>query len=202
MAALVKRQWRQPTVPLFSQASSRTDACATGGTRPLPVGRKSHSPPDHPLEGNDQPSRSCFGSLSLFAPADEARGRGEGAPTCIHIVGPPTGLAAASCRGPPRPGVEHVVHGALHLAVVYRLGALGGTAEGRERRGTGSKRQPAMESLPASGAWLPFGSLLQGASVQAVRLQPRGPPGAPQRLRTASGSKLPCASSGSLLPGL
>uniref|UniRef100_A0A670KHB7 Uncharacterized protein n=1 Tax=Podarcis muralis TaxID=64176 RepID=A0A670KHB7_PODMU len=55
-------------------------------------------------------------------------------PTCIHIVGPPTGLAAASCWGPPCPRVEHVVYRALHLAVIYRLGPLGGTAMGRDHR--------------------------------------------------------------------
>uniref|UniRef100_A0A8D2H2P8 Uncharacterized protein n=1 Tax=Urocitellus parryii TaxID=9999 RepID=A0A8D2H2P8_UROPR len=82
--------------------------------------------------------------------------------TCIHIVGPPTGLAAASCWGAACPGIEHVVDRALHLTVINGLGALGGAGEGREgQMGQGSKESlgttspsalsPASPGRPAEG---------------------------------------------------
>jgi hypothetical protein len=52
--------------------------------------------------------------------------------TCIHVVGPPTGLAAAGCRGAACPRIEYVVNRALHLTVIDGLGALGGAGEGGE----------------------------------------------------------------------
>lgn len=51
--------------------------------------------------------------------------------TCIHIIGPSTGLAAASCWGAACPRIEHIINWALHLTVIDGLGALGG-AEGEE----------------------------------------------------------------------
>lgn len=58
-----------------------------------------------------------------------------GAHTCIHIVGPPAGLAAASCWGAACAGIEDVIDRALHLAVIDGLGALGGAGEGGEGSG-------------------------------------------------------------------
>lgn len=58
------------------------------------------------------------------------RARPHGAHTCIHIVGPPAGLAAASRWGAACPGIEDIVDRALHLAVINGLGALGGAGEG------------------------------------------------------------------------
>uniref|UniRef100_A0ABI7ZGC2 Uncharacterized protein n=1 Tax=Felis catus TaxID=9685 RepID=A0ABI7ZGC2_FELCA len=49
--------------------------------------------------------------------------------TCVHIVGPPAGLAAASCWGAACAGIEDIIDGALHLAVIDGLGALGGAGE-------------------------------------------------------------------------
>lgn len=61
-----------------------------------------------------------------------------GAHTCIHIVGPPAGLAAASCWGAACARIEDVIDRALHLAVIDGLGALGGAGEGG--KGSGGPR--------------------------------------------------------------
>uniref|UniRef100_A0A673UAK9 Uncharacterized protein n=1 Tax=Suricata suricatta TaxID=37032 RepID=A0A673UAK9_SURSU len=52
-----------------------------------------------------------------------------GTHTCIHIVGPPAGLAAAGSRGAACARIEDIINGALHLAVIDGLGALGGAGE-------------------------------------------------------------------------
>uniref|UniRef100_A0A4X1TCA8 Uncharacterized protein n=1 Tax=Sus scrofa TaxID=9823 RepID=A0A4X1TCA8_PIG len=61
--------------------------------------------------------------------------------TCIHIVGPPAGLAAASCWGAACARIEDVIDRAFHLAVIDGLGALGGAGEG----GKGSAEEPALQ---------------------------------------------------------
>lgn len=61
--------------------------------------------------------------------------------TCIHVVGPSARLAAASCWRAACPRIEHVINGALHLAVIDGLGALGGAEEdGRRPVGQRSKQ--------------------------------------------------------------
>uniref|UniRef100_A0A8D1NG58 Uncharacterized protein n=2 Tax=Sus scrofa TaxID=9823 RepID=A0A8D1NG58_PIG len=55
--------------------------------------------------------------------------------TCIHIVGPPAGLAAASCWGAACARIEDVIDRAFHLAVIDGLGALGGAGEGGKGSG-------------------------------------------------------------------
>uniref|UniRef100_A0A8C2SMB8 Uncharacterized protein n=1 Tax=Capra hircus TaxID=9925 RepID=A0A8C2SMB8_CAPHI len=71
------------------------------------------------------------GRRGCTPPALQVRPCG-GAHTCIHIVGPTAGLAAASCRGAACARIEDVVNRALHLTVIDGLGALGGAGEGGE----------------------------------------------------------------------
>lgn len=52
--------------------------------------------------------------------------------TCIHIIGPPAGLAAAGGRGAACPRVEDIIDRALQLAVIDGFGALGGAGGGTE----------------------------------------------------------------------
>uniref|UniRef100_A0A671G2S6 Uncharacterized protein n=1 Tax=Rhinolophus ferrumequinum TaxID=59479 RepID=A0A671G2S6_RHIFE len=72
---------------------------------------------------------------SSYTPALGCPCSGSGAHTCIHIVGPPAGLAAASCWGAACPRIEDIVDRALHLAVIDGLGALGGAGKGEEGSG-------------------------------------------------------------------
>lgn len=66
--------------------------------------------------------------------------------TCIHVIGPSTGLAATSCWGAACPGVEHIINWALHLAVIDGLGALGGAEEEGSPVGHSSKKPPGAEA--------------------------------------------------------
>ena len=99
-----------------------------------------------------------------------------GAHTCIHIVGPTAGLAAASCRGAACARIEDVVDRALHLTVIDGLGALGGAGEGGQGSGgpqvsdrTGTRTQEACTDAPPCGEQIPAVSSISGHSLCALR---------------------------------
>lgn len=94
--------------------------------------------------------------------------------TCIHIVGPPTGLAAASRWGAACPRIEDVINRALHLAVINGLGALGGAGEGGKGSGvprvgqdTGTQTKEACTDAPQCGEPVPADSSTLGHSLCA-----------------------------------
>lgn len=115
------------------------------------------------------------GRRGCTPPALQVGPRG-GAHTCIHIVGPTAGLAAASCRGAACARIEDVVDRALHLTVIDGLGALGGAGEGGQGSGgpqasgrTGTWTQEACTDGPPCAEWAPAVSSISGHSLCALR---------------------------------
>lgn len=114
------------------------------------------------------------GRRGCTPPALQVRPCG-GAHTCIHIVGPTAGLAAASCRGAACARIEDVVNRALHLTVIDGLGALGGAGEGGEGSGgpqvsgwTGTRTREAYADGPPCGERALAVSSISGHSLCAL----------------------------------
>lgn len=155
------------------------------------------------------------GRRGCTPPALQVGPRG-GAHTCIHIVGPTAGLAAASCRGAACARIEDVVDRALHLTVIDGLRALGGAGEGGQGSGgpqasgrTGTRTQEACTDGLRVVSGRPLSAASQGTrcvlSTQ-VRLtapsQPTGPSAViyPATQAQEAGQALSCLLSRLLLP--